>query len=248
MAPADRPPPGVTHRFFLPSDSLASDDVSFPPDLSHQIARVLRLDPGDEVIVLDGSGVEATVCLETVRPIATGKVVARAPSVTEPATPVVLYMGLLKAAKLEMVLQKGTEIGLVGFVPMVTARSVAGEPSASRQKRFEAIVREAAEQSRRGMLPFVAPPIPFAEAVRSAAGTSLLLWEEEEQTHLMNAPLKEHPVSLFVGPEGGFTTEEAALAREAGMQIVTLGPRILRAETAGIVAGALLLARLGDLG
>ena len=219
----------MTHRFFLPAGSLASDDVSFPADLSHQIARVLRLGPGDEVIVLDGSGVEATIRLEAVRPIATGIVIARAQSLAEPATPVVLYMGLLKAAKLEIVLQKGTEIGLAGFVPMVTARSVAGEPSASRQKRFESIVREAAEQSRRGKLPFVVPPVPFAETVHSAAGTSLLLWEEERDIHLMSAPLEVPPINLFVGPEGGFTSEEASLASETGIQIVTLGPRILRA-------------------
>lgn len=239
------------HRFFLPAGAFDCDEVTFPPDAARQITRVLRLRPGDRVIALDSTGEECVVRLDHAAGAVRGRVEERRPNASEPVARLELYPGTLKAARLEWVLQKGTELGVSSFVPIVTARSVAHEGGENRRRRFDAVVREAAEQSRRGRIPPVSPPLPFAEAlVRAAAGPTVVLWEDERSTHLRDVPLPSaaEPIAVFVGPEGGFTDDEIALARTHGAQTATLGPRILRAETASIAAAALLLARLGDLG
>ncbi|HEX6506659.1 MAG TPA: RsmE family RNA methyltransferase [Chloroflexota bacterium] len=242
---------GVTlHRFFLPLDAFQGDMVAFSKEPARQIARVLRLRPGDRVIALDGSGLEYTVRLETVGKTVEGQIEQREVNQAEPATSLTLYQGLLKGTKLELVLQKCTEVGVSRFVPVVTTRSVPNEPSASRRSRFASIVREAAEQSRRGRVPELAEPMPIRRAIAEAcaAGPAIFLWEEEQTRRLDEAlpPALPGEVGLFVGPEGGFTREEAEEARVAGASIVTLGPRFLRAETAAIVGSALVLQRVGD--
>jgi 16S rRNA (uracil1498-N3)-methyltransferase len=243
---------GVTlHRFFLPPGSWHGGVVAFPADTSRQIERVLRLKPGDRVVALDGTGMEHLVVLETVGRTTSGSVQSTRHNEAEPAIWLTLYQGLLKGSKLELVLQKCTEVGVSRFVPMATARAVSAEPSASRQARFESIVREAAEQSRRGRIPKIAGTVQLQEAMTQAcaAGPTVVLWEEEESLNLKHLPRpgEAGTMSLFVGPEGGFTSDEAELARAAGAQTVTLGPRILRAETAAIVGSALLLAHCGEI-
>lgn len=240
------------HRFFLPPEAFQTDTVLFSADQAHQIRSVLRLRVGDRVLALDGAGGEAVVRLVSVGRQIEGMVEERGRNAAEPRTSLTLYQGLLKGARLELVLQKGTEIGVTGFVPVQTQRSVPSEPNPARQRRFAAIVREAAEQSRRGRLPEVSPALSFPAALARAStgGLTVLLWEDEQSLHLSNLSIvpDETAVSLFVGPEGGFTADEAAQARRSGAHVVTLGPRILRAETAALVGAALLLARRGDLG
>lgn len=246
------PRPGVTlHRFFVPPGAVRHDEVEFPADLSRQIDRVLRLKSGDQVLVLDGTGTEHTVRLELVGRVTTGSVVLHTRNLAEPAIRLTLYQGLIKGTKLELVLQKCTEVGVSRFVPMTTARAVPTGPSTSRQARFETIVREAAEQSGRGQIPTVVPSAPFPEALMDAcrAGPVVFLWEESRGVRLSDVPRpsKGAGVSLFVGPEGGFSSDEAESARRAGAHVVTLGPRILRAETAAIVGSAILLDRWDDV-
>jgi 16S rRNA (uracil1498-N3)-methyltransferase len=143
------------------------------------------------------------------------------------------------------VLQKCTEIGVSRFIPLQTQRAVAGEPSASRLERFSEIVREAAEQSGRTVVPRVEAWQSLDDALTSAVsrGRVLFLWEGERLSAM--PPASAHratsEVSLFIGSEGGFGEAEAASARASGAKIVSLGPRILRAETAAIVASALVL-------
>ncbi|HEY8686718.1 MAG TPA: RsmE family RNA methyltransferase [Chloroflexota bacterium] len=250
---ADRGPrPGVTlHRFFLPPDAVQAESVTFPSEASRQIERVLRLKPGERVVVLDGSGMESVVVLETVGRTTTGSVEMTRRNEAEPATYLTLYQGLLKGAKMELVLQKCTEVGVSRIVPVVTARAVPAEPSSSRQGRFEIIAREAAEQSGRGQIPEISPPMRFSDAIVEAcnSGPAVFFWEEERSLRMKDLCVThETPtVSLFIGPEGGFTEDEAEEARHAGCNIVTLGSRILRAETAAIVGTTLLLAKYGDL-
>lgn len=249
---AGGPTPGVTqHRFFVAPEAVQNGIVTFSGEQARQLQRVLRLGAGDHVVALDGSGQEYVVRLEPAGKAVRGLIESSRENQAEPRTPVTLYQGLIKGPKLEMILQKGTELGLVGFVPVVTARAVAQEPGAAKQRRFEAIVREAAEQSERGRIPPLAAPEPYAAAVRQASdkGMVVLCWEDETARHLRDvSPVPGRPVALFTGPEGGFTPDEVALAVEAGAVIVTLGARILRAETAAIAASALLLARLGEVG
>lgn len=236
------------HRFFLPPQSLTSTEISFPPEISHQIHRVLRLQSGDRVITLDGTGNEYIVCLTSVDRVVSGNVEETRPGRGEPSIFLTLYQGLVKGAKFETILQHCTEVGVSRFVPIVTERSVAGPPTDSRRQRFESIVREAAEQSRRGRLPIVEEPLPFAQAAEQAtrSGPAVMLWEDEDNRALPDVRWSESTgsISLIVGPEGGFSTREVDLARDAGVNIVTLGPRILRAETAAIVGSALVLYEL----
>lgn len=248
-----RPAPVVTlHRFFLDPDGIADQEVRFAEEQSRQMERVLRLRAGDHVLVLDSSGIEYEVTLEILGRHALGRIIAQRANTAEPRASLDLYAGILKGSKFETVLQKGTEVGVARFVPLLTARSVPAEPSDQKMRRYHSIVREAAEQSRRGRVPQVADPVPLRESLLTAtqAGPVILLWEEESEFHLMTVPLPEtvRRVALFVGPEGGFTTEEAEFALAAGVHTVNMGPRIVRAETAGVVGPALLLARLGEFG
>jgi 16S rRNA (uracil1498-N3)-methyltransferase len=144
------------------------------------------------------------------------------------------------------VLQKCTEVGVSRFVPVVTERSVAHEPSASRQQRFESIVREAAEQSGRGIVPEVSEPSTFVQALHLAVedGSAYLCWEAEREQRFPAIVSAPRWAGLFIGPEGGFSEEEVRAAAKMGVQPLSLGARILRSETAAIVGAALLLDRL----
>ncbi|MHB1417621.1 MAG: RsmE family RNA methyltransferase, partial [Chloroflexota bacterium] len=162
-------------------------------------------------------------------------------------------------------LQKCTELGAVGFVPLITARTVIGsvaEVGDQRIQRWQRIVVEAAEQSGRGRLPVLHPAQIFQSGCERAAGLSLIPWEEEKERGLRtvlrerfapptagtSARGRPFAVNIFVGPEGGFTPEEVALAKRYGIVPVTLGPRILRAETAPVVVSAAVLYEAADLG
>ncbi len=236
-------------RFFVPSGSLRARHVTLGPQLAHRLVRVLRLKRGDHVILSDGGAHDYEVQLTAVSAQAvTGLVVGEREAPAEPHTVLVLYQALIRANRFDLVLEKGTEIGVARFVPVSSARSLmqeGDEPSAARSERWRRIVIEAAEQCGRGRLPEVAAPLPFDEAVRRAPGLKLLPWEEERGQRLTTFlhSLRERPrqVSVFIGPEGGFEAEEVELARGEGAVAVTLGARIMRSETAGIVAAALVL-------
>lgn len=252
------------HRFFISPGSLRGNTVTFSGPQAHQLARVLRMQPGERLIVLDDSGSEYEVQLVAVEPNeARGEIVGRQPAAGEPRTRITLYQSVLKGDHFELVLEKGTELGIVEFVPLLSERAIIRdrEAVAKKRPRWEAIVQEAAEQSRRGRRPSVRPLLSFPEAcleVGRATGLKLIPWEEEGQSSLraaLRAESRPAPgkvkaavaVHLFIGPEGGFTRDEVSLARGYGLVPVTLGPRILRAETAGLVAAAAILYELGDL-
>jgi 16S rRNA (uracil1498-N3)-methyltransferase len=156
-----------------------------------------------------------------------------------------VYVAILKARKLEMVFQKCTEIGAASITPVRCERSVAEPPSVERSLRFETIVREAAEQSGRGLLPTVGRTLELADAFERAPARSLVLATESsggrgrEIEEVLSS--NETSVGVFTGPEGGFTAREIDLAETHGHALVSLGPRVLRAETAAIVATALVI-------
>jgi len=213
---------------------------------------VLRLGPGDEIILLDNSGWEYLVEISSVeRGGVKGIVRDKVLSTNEPATQITLYQALLKSNKFEFVLQKGTELGIRGFVPLFCERSIV-DVADNKMNRWQRIIMEAAEQSRRARLSILYPAMPFDEACRSVSGISLLLWEGERELSLRAAlaDIKEAPqaLNLFIGPEGGFSVSEVEFARRWGIVPITLGGRILRAETAGLVAAAAILYQFGDLG
>ncbi len=246
-------------RFFVPPGLLAGRQDNLPPQLARRLATVLRLKRGDRLLLADGAGRDYEVELTAVSPrSAAAVVVAQRPSPPEPSLELVLYQSTIRPQRFELVLEKGTELGVSRFVPVISGRarvrtrSPAGEGGSPRLQRWLRIVTEAAEQSGRGRVPAVDSPLPFEEAVRSAPGLLLLPWEGERaqglRSYLRSLGDRPQVVSLFIGPEGGFAEDEVRLARDAGCAPVSLGPRILRSETAGIVAAALVMHELGEMG
>lgn len=247
----------MTHRFFIPPDWLTPPIVSLRDETAYQIKTVLRMQAGDDIIALDNSGVEWHITLtEVSRDAVRGRIVGQQSAQGEPNVQLTLYQGTLKAQKFEWVLQKGTELGVSRFVPTICQRSVVSrtEDLDHKQVRWQRIIQEAAEQSGRGKLPVLEMAMPFPAAIEQARqGTSaeslrLMPWEEAEGRPLkaILAGVHAKSVALFIGPEGGFTTVEAAMAQATGVQLAKLGPRILRAETAGLAVCATVLYELGE--
>lgn len=241
------------HRFFIPAAWLTPPVVSLYDETARQIRTVLRMKPDDEIIVLDNSGVEWQVRLTGVdKQGVTGQIIDRRPAPGEPAVELTLYQATLKGQKFEWVLQKGTELGVGRFAPVICRRSVVDNGVALTKKysRWRRIIQEAAEQSGRGKLPELAPPLSFAEALRQANlqyGLGLMPWTGAETSlKAVLAGKKAGRIAVFIGPEGGFTGTEAGRAQESGVQPVTLGPRILRAETAGLAVCAAIFYELGE--
>ena len=242
------------HRFFIPADRISENKVVITGKPVHQIRNVLRLGASDRITVLDNSGWQYEIEIQKVDSTRVeGSVVARSPAGAEPRTKITLYQALLKGSNFEFVLQKCTEIGVASFVPLICERCVASAPDSKRLSRWRNIITEAAEQSRRGRLPVLQSPTSFTDACKSASRISLLTWEGEKLRSIGDV-LRSHQkirndsvISIFVGPEGGFSTHEVEFARSCGIVPVSLGHRILRAETAGLVAVTITLYEFGDL-
>lgn len=244
------------HRFFVPPSCIQGDHVTLPADASRQLARVLRARPGDKIIVLDDSGYEYAVTLEAVSSrSASGVVTDRHPGNGEPRLWITLYQGLMKADRFEYVLQKGTELGISRFVPMVSERTVARNVmSASRRERWGRIIREAAEQAGRCRLPALDDVVTFAEACDTIAKPAIIGWELERDSGIRDVLMRQKPeieaaqsLSIVIGSEGGLTEDEVGYALGRGIAKVSMGRRILRAETAGIVAAAAVLYEMDEL-
>ena len=224
------------HRFFVAADVMRGDRFPLPDAIAHQVGRVLRLQDGDRLVLLDGAGEAATVRL------ADGACVveSRGPAGGEPVHRLVVWQALLRGDHLEPVIRHGTEIGIASFRLFVSERSVAREISPRRLERLQAVAREGAEQSERGIVPPVAAPVPLRDALEP---TSVLLFERADGSRLGSLT---PPSSLVIGPEGGFSPVEVAAAEQAGMTIAGLGPRILRSESVALAAAAVVLSRSGD--
>ncbi|HEY7020752.1 MAG TPA: RsmE family RNA methyltransferase [Ktedonobacterales bacterium] len=248
-------------RFLLLETPLASDaEIELPFEVAHQARDVLRLGVGGTLRLLDGAGGEYPARLiEVNRKRALVRLGAREEGLPDPPVRVTLCLGMLKAAKFEIALQKCTELGVAAFVPLLTERAVRDEISEAKRRRWRGILAEAVEQCGGSYLPEIAAPQSLSQALSDLppGGIALFPWEETREPSL-RAALEEtisqasgvehvSEVRLFIGPEGGFSPSEAALAERSGARLVTLGRRILRAETAAIVASALALDALGAL-
>lgn len=242
------------HRFFVPPETLGGLAAGLLSDeIAHQIARVLRLQAGERIVLLDGSGDELVVRLTAVAPSRIeGEVEERRPGRGEPRLRLTLYQASLKGDHMDYVLQKGTELGVSAFVPLITDRTIARTVDERKLGRWRRIVREAAEQSGRATLPAVREAVTLSTLAKRPPETpALVLWEEEQATGLGEALRTLPPLSglaLVVGPEGGLDPAEIARLTAAGARAVTLGPRVLRADTAGLAAAAAILYAAGDLG
>lgn len=244
-------------RFFVDVALLGQSSAVISGETGRHIATVLRLKAGDTILLADGHGREAAARITSLDKEGVTVEIAP-PCCTAPedgSIRITLYQGLPKGEKLDLILQKCTELGVARIVPFMAERSVArlaGEKLDKRVQRWERIVREACRQSERRTI----PTIGFAENLRTALQSDssdlrLLLWEGEQQQGLravLERSEKAAAVAVIVGPEGGLTKAEAAEAVAAGFTPVTLGSRILRTETAGPAVLAILQYVLGDLG
>ena len=244
---------GSLNRFFVDPSAISSGRVVFPLELSRQIHKVLRLDvQADQVLVLDNSGKSYRVQLAGWQgKNLTGKILETYLPEQEDPLELELAFSLTKREKITWILQKGTELGVTRFRPYVAARSLDRtlQPEPSRMLRWRAIIREAAEQSRRERLPDIEPPSTFADMLKVVPqdGLKLIAWEKANPQQQLSAGFltqisAEHTrlVSVLIGPEGGFSPEEVALAESFGFIQFSLGRRTLRMETACLAACAIL--------
>lgn len=265
-----------TRRFFVSPDVVHGETIVLTDaDIVHQINRVLRLLPNDRILLLDGLGYAYTLCLTAVdRRSLTGYVEHCEQASGEPTIRLTLYVALIRAERFEWVLQKGTELGVCRFVPLVCTNAVvdAAKVSDTKMGRWQKILREAAEQSCRGLIPQLVAPHDFASACAQATTADLKFVLQPEGTEIVAGTKREPPsyperqhivptslytffhahapymqtaanptVAVFSGPEGGITHDELTTATGHGMIPISLGPRILRAETAPIAAAAAIL-------
>lgn len=246
-----------TYRFFVDPGAFTGSQVLIEDNaLVHQLGTVLRLGPGQSITLLDNQGFVYTVELEQLnRHHVRGRVVERTAVSNEARLSLTLYVALLRGERFEWVLQKGTELGVQGFVPVVTDHAAVDDKQAlspTKGERWQRIIREAAEQSRRGRLPELHAAQPFAGACERAGarGQAVLLWEGAGGQSLRSV-LAPQSLSgnwaVFSGPEGGWSEREVAAAQHAGIPLASLGPRTLRAETAPLIAATALLWEAGDL-
>ncbi len=245
------------HRFFLSPELIEGNQVIFPGDISRQIARVLRLEVKDKLIVLDNLGKEYLVQLADVHPDRCRADVLIVKSLQElPEVLVYLFISMTQREKLEWILQKGTEIGVSEFFPVLTSRSLVQSTDqwGKKTERLERIIREAAEQSGSIQLPVLHDPLAFSESLICAvklSDISIIPWEREKKQGIKDYLREKHfpgkpgKVAVFIGPEGGYSEEEIGQAKLAGIQPVTLGKKILRMETAAILAAGMVFYEIG---
>lgn len=218
-------------------------------------AKVLRLRPGDDVTVCDGAGMDYRCSVLTAAPDRlTLQVRSAWPSYTEPRVRITLFLAFPKLDKLEHVVMKATELGADGVVAFPSARCVSRPDGPSLSKkldRWRRIAASAAEQSGRGRIPEVSAAASLEEALHQASERELPLffYENEKDASLRKRTegTRFSTAAIVTGPEGGFTEAEAGLARELGLLVCTLGPRILRCETAPLCALSALLYASGEL-
>lgn len=232
------------HRFFIEGSLIKDKTVFLPEETSHQISRVLRLQAGDQIIILDDNLNEFLLKLEKVDKKQTvGFIQNKTVNKNEPKINVTLYQSLIPKDKFELILEKCCEIGVKEFVPIITKHTQIHD---FKKGRWEKILKEAAEQCQRGKIPSLKPPLTFNQAVDEAVnnGEVLIAWEKQPQTKeykLSEVNKTITNISIFIGPEGGFSQQEIDHAFSKGAKLISLGKRTLRSETAAIVASAKLL-------
>jgi 16S rRNA (uracil1498-N3)-methyltransferase len=240
-------------RFFIAAAPL-SDTVTLTGSDAHHLLRVLRMKSGDTLTLCDGAGTDYDCVLEAAaQDTALCRIRDKTPSAGEPDLAVSIYTALPKSDKMDLVVQKAVELGVMRIVPFLGARSIVRPDEKSMEKkrvRWQKIASEAACQCGRGRIPIVEPLFSFRQAVQDAARMeqALLFYECERQVHLKDVLAGQHPasVALMIGPEGGFAANEVKEAKENGLTSVSLGARILRCETAPLAALAAVMYESGN--
>lgn len=255
----------MSHRFFINPHQINWQEKKATiadSDQTYKISRVLRLRENDQIVLLDGSGLvyNAQIASFFSRAIQC-RLLSRRSVNTEPDLKITIAQSLLKGPKFDFALQKNIEVGISEFIPVITSRTVVrvegnGSPLEleNRVQRFQKIVRDAAEQSERGMIPIVKNIVSIEELCRQNLSEYdlKLVCLERSQTNgikevLNSLQTKVHKVLILIGPEGGFTEDEVKLSLSSGFTSVSLGKRIYRAETVGMVISGILFFYFNDL-
>jgi 16S rRNA (uracil1498-N3)-methyltransferase len=241
-------------RFFVPQRDIVDGKARLQGGEFRHLQRVLRLREGDAVTLFDDAGIEHEGVILSLSPrVATVRVTRSAAPARESPLAITLYQGIPKARKLDLVVEKATELGVVAIVPFVSAFGTASIGAAGgKRERWERIALAAAKQSGRTTIPTVGATLTFAEVLSAAAAhdRALLFFEDAGAAPVPSPDAATPPLKtagVIVGPEGGFSADEVTRALNAGVVVCGLGPRILRTETAALVATALVQARWGDL-
>ena len=239
-------------NFYIEKEQLSENTALITGEEAQHISRVLRMKKGDEVTLCDGEGnfYEARLTDFNEKSVE-AEILSMRRAETEPRVKLSIFQGVPKNPKLETIVQKLTEIGATAVVPMDTQRAVAKLDKSAKVERLRKIAREAAKQSKRGIIPTVSDTMSFKDAIKEAAKADLMIiaYEEEHETSLKSALQGKTPesVSVLIGPEGGFEKEEVEKAVALGAVSVTLGKRILRTETAPIAISSAILYELGEM-
>jgi len=225
---------------FVEASEVASGRVVVAGAAGHHLARVLRVRPGERgVAVSNGTEYELEV-VEVAGTRVVGRVVGERPVQGEPGVRITLLQAVLPNPDFDAVIEGGTAVGIGRFIAVQADRSVA-RPAAPRLTRWRAIAESAAEQSHRGAVPEIVGPISLPAALQQARGGRLLVLEPSASVPLMRAVDGSSAYTMAVGPEGGWSDAELSLMRERDGVMVNLGPRILRARLAPVVAAAILV-------
>ncbi|MBO4580258.1 MAG: 16S rRNA (uracil(1498)-N(3))-methyltransferase [Clostridiales bacterium] len=235
-------------RLFVDRDLEGKTRVELDKESVHYLADVMRVKPSEIFVVADSAGVDNYCTLDGSMAVVSD----RKPNNTEPSYRVTLLQSISKGERMDLTIQKAVELGVDTIVPVFSTRCVVTPKENRKCDRWRKIALEAARQSGRGRVPEVLDPMKYAEAVKYAKDNCPVMifpWEEASGATLKTCleSAKESGktnIAVFIGPEGGFTPEEAALASDAGASVVTLGPRILRTETAGPAVLAMVLYEL----
>ncbi|MBJ6363094.1 RsmE family RNA methyltransferase [Paenibacillus sp. GCM10012307] len=253
-------------RYFIAPEQFGQHTVTITGDDAHHLLKVMRMKAGDEIVVCDGLGRSVHACLTTlVAGTAEADIIAEIGRGGEPLWKVTVAQSLPKGDKLETVIQKCTEIGAAAFVPFQSLRSIVqydGKKEEKRQQRWAKIAKEAAEQSHRSIIPDVSQVMSWKQLLLRMADYDLVLFCYEKEGAASGGGIadvlasfrhthdsgREAAILLVVGPEGGFTAQEADEALASGAKLAGLGPRILRTETAAMVGLTCLMYESKEMG
>lgn len=245
------------HHFFVKAEQIRDEEgkkvVRITGADVHHARQVLRIRPGEELLISDGTGRDYRCA---VRSLEEGEILAEVLAAAEDRelpSSLILYQGLVKGDKMEWIIQKAVELGVSCIVPVVTKNTVVKlekKKEEGKRRRWQAIAEGAAKQSKRGIIPEIGPVLTLEQALGEAEGCDVRLfaYEHEEGMAGTARELKKvqagQQIAVFIGPEGGFSPEEVKLAQKRGCSSISLGKRILRAETAGLALLSVLMMRL----
>lgn len=245
-------------RFFISSENIHNDVITITGNDVNHIKNVLRFKSGDRLEICDGSSNDYIVVIDSVeKDKINTKILDRIGNTNESDIEVTLFQGLPKSDKMDSIIQKNVELGIRAIYPVITDRTVVkpdqGAAAAKKLERWQRIAMEAAKQCRRGIIPRVENTLSFIEALemsKRVSSTRIIpcLKEKNNKLRCLLTDKSIKSVSVFIGPEGGFSDEEVNMAEMNGIIPVTLGPRVLRTETAGFVVLSIIMHELGDLG